>query len=177
MRLRWDEANLYLTEQEKSSTMKIDEPKTPYAKRYEPEEDEEEMRVLDAQDLKVDELDKVREGRKARRTRDAEIPGLDIGEPEEDVLSTGGIDDDRIERVRSASGSVERSGSGSLGRSGSVKGEKSVVVDDEAPDGKRHDGNVRHKDFEEMRKKHYEMKDVKGLLGYVLYLVPIIVAR
>lgn len=161
IRLRWDEANLYLTEQEKSSTMKINEPKTPYAKRYEPEEDEEEMRTLDAQDLKVDELDQVREGRRSLRTRDAEIPGLDIGEPEEDVSFTGGIEDDRIERTRSA----ERSGSGSLGRSGSVKGEKSVVVDDEAPDGKGHDGNIRHKDFEEMRKKHYEMKDIKGLLG------------
>ena len=30
---------------------------------------------------------------------------------------------------------------------------------------KDHDGNVRHKEFEEMRKKHYEMKDIKGLLG------------
>ena len=162
MRLRWDEANLYLTEQEKSSTMKINEPKTPYAKRYEPEEDEEEMRTLDAQDLKVDELDQVREG---RRSREAEIPGLDIGEPEEDLSLTSSIEDDRIERSRDASGSGERSGSGSLGRSGSVKGEKSVVVDDEAPDGKGHDGNIRHKDFEEMRKKHYEMKDIKGLLG------------
>lgn len=28
--LKWDEANLYLTEQEKNSTMKITEPKTPY---------------------------------------------------------------------------------------------------------------------------------------------------
>ena len=168
MRLRWDEANLYLTEQEKTSTMKIDEPKTPYAKRYEPEEDEDEMRILDAQDLKVDELDKVREGRRAQRTKEAEIPGLDIGEPEEDVSFMGGDENDRIQRIRSASGSVERSGSGGLGRSGSLKGEKSVVVDDDAPDGKRHDGNVRHKDFEEMRKKHYEMKDVKGLLGYVL---------
>lgn len=166
MRLRWDEANLYLTEQEKSSTMKIDEPKTPYAKRYEPDEDEDEMRTLDAQELQVDELDKVREGRKAQRTKEAEIPGLDIGEPEEDVSLMGGEEDDRIERIRSASGSAERSGSGSLGRSGSLKGEKSVVVDDEAPDGKGHDGIVRHKDFEEMRKKHYEMKDVKGLLGH-----------
>ena len=169
MRLRWDEANLYLTEQEKSSTMKIDEPKTPYARRYEPEEDEDEMRTLDAQELKVDELDKVREGRRAQRTREAEIPGLDIGEPEEDVSAVGRDEDERIQRIRSASGSAERSGSGSgsggLGRSGSLKGEKSVVVDDEAPDGKRHDGIVRHKDFEEMRKKHYEMKDVKGLLG------------
>ena len=165
IRLRWDEANLYLTEQEKSSTMKIDEPKTPYAKRYEPEEDEEEIRTLDAQDLKVDELDQIREGRRAQRTREAEIPGLDIGEPEEDLSLTRSAEDDRIERTRSASGSAERSGSGGLGQSGSVKGEKSVVVDDDAPDGKVHDGNVRHKDFEEMRKKHYEMKDVKGLLG------------
>ena len=168
IRLRWDEANLYLTEQEKSSTMKIDEPKTPYAKRYEPDEDEEEMRTLDAQELKVDELDKIREGRRSQRTKEAEIPGLDIGEPEEDVSVTGGEEEDRIQRLRSASGSAERSGSSSLGRTGSVKGEKSVVVDDEAPDGKGHDGNVRHKDFEEMRKKHYEMKDVKGLLGSVV---------
>ena len=145
--------------------MKIDEPKTPYAKRYEPDEDEDEMRTLDAQELQVDELDKVREGRRAQRTREAEIPGLDIGEPEEDVSLAGGEEDGRIERIRSASASVERSGSASLGRSGSLKGEKSVVVDDEAPDGKGHDGIVRHKDFEEMRKKHYEMKEVKGLLG------------
>jgi protein phosphatase inhibitor 2 len=153
MRLKWDEANLYLTEQEKSSTMKIDEPKTPYAKRYDPEEDDEEMRTLDAQDLQVDELDKLREGR-----REAEIPGLDIGEPEEDVNYVGRDEDDRIQRSDSGSG---------LGRSGSVKGEKTVVVDPEAPDGKGHDGIIRHKDFEEMRKKHYEMKDVKGLLGLV----------
>lgn len=165
VRLRWDEANLYLTEQEKSSTMKINEPKTPYAKRYEPDEDEDEMRTLDAQELKVDELDKVREGRRAQRTKEAEIPGLDIGEPEEDVSLTPAEENARIERIRSVSGSGERSGSSSLGRSGSLKGEKSVVVDDEAPDGKGHDGIVRHKDFEEMRKKHYEMKDVKGLLG------------
>ena len=145
--------------------MKINEPKTPYAKRYEPDEDEDEMRTLDAQELKVDELDKVREGRKAQRTKEAEIPGLDIGEPEEDVSVTPAEENARIERIRSTSGSGERSGSGSLGRSGSLKGEKSVVVDDEAPDGKGHDGIVRHKDFEEMRKKHYEMKDVKGLLG------------
>lgn len=83
---------------------------------------------------------------------------MDIGEPEEDVNHVGMDEDDRIQRNDSGSG---------LGRSGSVKGEKTVVVDPEAPDGKGHDGIVRHKDFEEMRKKHYEMKDVKGLLGYV----------
>jgi protein phosphatase inhibitor 2 len=162
MRLKWDEANLYLTEQQKSSTMKIDEPKTPYAKRYEPDEDEDEMRTLDAEDLVVDELDKVHEGRSAQRTREAEIPGLDIGEPEEDMntLDRATTDEGRIQR--SSGGGSE----GGLGRSGSVKGEKTVMVNPEAPDGKGHDGTVRHKDFEEMRKKHYEMKDVKGLLGH-----------
>jgi len=160
MRLKWDEANLYLTEQEKSSTMRIDEPKTPYAKRYEPEDDEDEMRTLDAQELMVDELDRAREGRRAQPTREAEIPGLDIGEPEEDV------------DVRDESGRIERSeGGGGVVRSGSLKGEKQVVVDDEAPDGKGHDGMIRHKDFEEMRKRHYEMKDVKGLLGYVVFAI------
>ena len=138
--------------------MKIDEPKTPYAKRYDPDEDEEEMRELDARLLVVDELDKAREGRTAKRTKEAEIPGLDIGEPEEDVGYTAKDDSERIERSESAGG---------LGRSGSLKGEKTVVVDAEAPDGKGHDGTVRHRDFEEMRKKHYEMKDVKGLLGYI----------
>jgi len=155
-RLKWDEANLYLTEQEKSSTMKIDEPKTPYTKRYEPEEDEEEMRMLDAQELMVDEFDKVRASdsasggsRPSRSTRDTDIPGLELGEPEEAVHGSTGD-------------------GGRISRSGSVKGEKIVVVDPEA-DGeavkKDHDGNVRHKEFEEMRKKHYEMKDIKGLLG------------
>ena len=158
-RLKWDEANLYLTEQEKSSTMKIDEPKTPYAKHYEPAEDEEEMRMLDAQELMVDEFDKVKSGtpsggsRASHSTREAGIPALELGEPEE------------------AFGASIGSGEGGrISRSGSVKGEKQVVVDPEA-DGeqipKDHDGNIRHKEFEEMRKKHYEMKDIKGLLGYV----------
>ena len=138
--------------------MKIDEPKTPYAKRYDPDEDEEEMRELDARLLVVDELDKAREGRTSKRTKEAEIPGLDIGEPEEDVGYAGKDESERIERSESAGG---------LGRSGSLKGEKTVVVDADAPDGKGHDGTVRHRDFEEMRKKHYEMKDIKGLLGYI----------
>ncbi|KAI8881398.1 hypothetical protein K501DRAFT_223058 [Backusella circina FSU 941] len=38
-RLRWDEANLEITEAQKDSTMKVDEPKTPYV-RYNPETDE-----------------------------------------------------------------------------------------------------------------------------------------
>lgn len=38
-RLRWDEANLELTEAQKDSTMKISEPKTPYV-RYNSETDQ-----------------------------------------------------------------------------------------------------------------------------------------
>ncbi len=74
-RLKWDEANLYLTEQEKNSTMKIDEPKTPYAKHYDPAEEEEDLSLLDTGEIKVDELemDKARQGR--TRAREEEIPG------------------------------------------------------------------------------------------------------
>jgi len=153
-RLKWDEANLYLTEQEKSSTMKIDEPKTPYAKHYDPAEDEDEMRTLDAGDLVVDELD-----RKKGRSRVDEIPGLELGEPEEAVPEHEFNEEGRI--VRSAS----------------VKGEsKSVVVDDSGDDGV-HDGDMaswskeereKHRRFEERRKRHYEMKNIKGILGSVL---------
>ncbi|MCJ1270147.1 hypothetical protein MMC22_010043 [Lobaria immixta] len=145
-RLKWDEANLYLTEQEKSSTMKIDEPKTPYAKRYDPEDDEEELHTLAADELVVDELDKREGGRS--RTRDAEIPGLNLGEPE---IATADMLDDDGSRVS---------------RSSSLKGEKQVVVDTSGDREGEHDGVVRHREFEEMRKKHYEMKDVKGLLGH-----------
>ena len=154
-RLKWDEANLYLTEQEKSSTMKIDEPKTPYAKRYDPDEDEEEVRTLDAEDIVVDELDRA-SGHRSSRTREDEIPGLELGEPEEAVQDLPN-EESRITR------------------SGSVKGEKQVVVDPSADAEGGHGENVglsaeereKHRKFEQMRKKHYEMKDVKGLLGCV----------
>ncbi|KAL8932328.1 MAG: hypothetical protein Q9216_006883 [Gyalolechia sp. 2 TL-2023] len=156
-RLKWDEANLYLAEQEKSATMKIDEPKTPYAKRYEPSEaEEEEMRMLDAEELKVDELDKVKaEMNKDHSMKEGDIPGLELGEPEEPFAMDGG-------------------GSGdNLSRTGSVKGEKQVVVD--PSDGGHHgEENVglsaeekeKHRRFEQRRKQHYEMKDVKDLLGH-----------
>ncbi|KAL8855537.1 MAG: hypothetical protein Q9178_007825 [Gyalolechia marmorata] len=152
-RLKWDEANLYLAEQEKSATMKIDEPKTPYAKRYEPTEEEEaEMQMLDAEDLKVDELDKVKAEKNKTSMRDRDIPGLELGEPEEPFALDG---------------------EGSS-RSGSVKGEKQVVVDPVRDGGHHGEENVglsaeereKHRRFEQRRKQHYEMKDVKDLLGH-----------
>lgn len=162
-RLKWDEANLYLAEQGKTSTMKINEPKTPYAKRYEPSEDEEEIRTLDAEELVVDELDRV-EGagvgsgeRSSFRTttRDSEIPGLTLGEPE---IPSEAVPDQR----------------GRIHRSSSAKGEKQVVMETSgAEDDGEHDGTVRHKEFEEMRKKHYEMGDVKGLLRRYVFFSPL----
>ena len=143
--------------------MKIDEPKTPYAKRYDPTEDEEEVHQLDAQELMVDELDKERElghqGRSSRRTRESDIPGLDIGEPEEQLPETLGTSSIRMSRSNSG------------GR------EKQVHVDAQGDNERSHGDDVqagmskeeqeKHHKFEQMRKKHYEMKDVKGLLGYV----------
>ncbi|KAL8677422.1 MAG: hypothetical protein Q9186_006155, partial [Xanthomendoza sp. 1 TL-2023] len=158
-RLKWDEANLYLAEQEKSATMKIDEPKTPYAQRYEPTEEEEaEMQMLDAEDLQVDELDQIKAKKKQPSMRDRDIPGLELGEPEEPFALDGGS---------SSSG-------GGLSRAGSVKGEKQVVVDPVKDGGHHGEENVglsaeereKHRLFEQRRKQHYEMKDVKDLLGH-----------
>ncbi len=140
MRLKWDEANLYLTEQEKNSTMKIDEPKTPYAPRYDPDDDVEEMRALDANDIVVDELDASEHpSRVHRMARDDDIPGLELGEPEEALLK------------------VERSHSG-----------KAVHVKDAQPAnvGMSEEEKEKHKRFEEMRKRHYEMKEVAHHLGH-----------
>ena len=143
-RLKWDEANLYLTEQQRDSTMKINEPKTPFAKQYDPSEDEEEIKAINAQDIVIDELAMARTKRKVKED---DIPGLDIGEPE-------------LNNVHQRHG----------------EGEKKVIVDADMEDGDdgRHgeepldmtvEEREKHKKFEEMRRKHYEMKNVKDLLG------------
>ena len=151
MRLKWDEANLYLNEGQMGGRMKIDEPKTPYAKQYDPTEDEEEMSTLNAQELAVDELEMEKNKQPPRRSaRDSEIPGLDLGEPEMDPHQNRRESD----------------------------GENKVIVesDDMDVDSASNHGEKReedmsreerekHKRFEEMRKRHYEMKDVKNLLG------------
>lgn len=154
MRLKWDEANLYLNEGHMGGKMKITEPKTPYAKNYDPTEDEEEIANINAEELNVDELDMSKAKPRGRKTsgsraRDNEIPGLDLGEPEMEPLAHRESDGER--RVH--------------------------VDDDENQDGKGHGEEVeadmthaereKHKKFEEARKKHYEMKNIKNLLGYV----------
>jgi len=142
-RLKWDEANLYLTEQQRDSTMKITEPKTPYAKQYDPAEDEEEIEMLNAEDLKVDELDKP----KTRKPRMEEIPDFDLGEPGLEARTPH-----------------------------TPEGEKRVVVDPDVDADAHHHADEfahmtpeeqeKHRKFEDLRKKHYEMKNVRDLLGH-----------
>ncbi|KAM0258686.1 hypothetical protein ACHAQJ_003694 [Trichoderma viride] len=144
-RLKWDEANLYLTEQERTSTMKITEPKTPYAKHYDPTED-----PTDDEEEGEGGLDGAASGRKTQRARaEDDIPGLSLGEPEEEIP----------ERPAPSS------------RSSS---EKTVHVDkksvtpsaEEEILGLTPEEREKHRKFEEARKKHYEMKNVAHILGH-----------
>lgn len=148
-RLKWDEANLYLNEGQMGGRMKIDEPKTPYAKQYDPQEDEAEMSALNAQELAVDELEMDKAKQPPRRAqRDGDIPGLDLGEPEMDP-------------------SIRRESDGE----NKVVVEAGMDVDSGSNHGERREEDMsreereKHKRFEQMRKRHYEMKDVKNLLG------------
>lgn len=130
--------------------MKIDEPKTPYAKRYDPSEDlddeDGELTMLDAGEIKVDELENGKKGFGSKV--DSEIPELELGE------GTWSKEDEERERER-------------RGRSHSPK----VVhvaesVEDKEEEGEEGDELAeKHKKFEEMRKRHYEMRDVANLLG------------
>ncbi|KAB5545468.1 hypothetical protein GE09DRAFT_210443 [Coniochaeta sp. 2T2.1] len=162
MRLKWDEANLYLTEQERTSTMKITEPKTPYAKHYDPMEDpsdDEVERLVTPMD--VDELDRIDgvEGahhgshhKKPPRGGEDEIPGLSLGEPEEAVPEHEFEKRPRAVHVNS---------------SGSGHGEE----EDDETAGMTPEEREKHRRFEEMRKKHYEMKNVAKFLGHPEELV------
>ena len=172
-RLKWDEANLYLTEQERSSTMKITEPKTPYAKQYDPAEDpsdaedgDEEFPEADRMEVDVDGSGVRRKA--ARRAAESDIPGLSLGEPEEEIPEASAA------RGSAAAASGAGAGAG-----------KTVHVDDEAGQGHGHghhgeedgyfgDGGAglspeeaeKHRKFEEARKRHYEMRNVAQLLGH-----------
>lgn len=140
--LKWDEANLYINEQNRDSTMKIDEPKTPYAKQYDPAEDEEEIEMIDASELNVDELDSLPK----RRKKTEDIPDFDLGEP---TLAHAGPQ--------------------------SPEGEKRVLVEQDQVDEGYHgelapnasqEEREKHRKFEQLRKKHYEMRNVKDLLSH-----------
>lgn len=157
-RLKWDEANLYLAEQERSSTMKINEPKTPYAKHYDPAEDpsddEDLAEPIDPGSIDMDRVDGVaQQQRRQRPGGDDEIPRLSLGEPEEEVPEheheSGGSAHTRPRAVH-----VDSNGSGH------------DTDTDEYLVGMSAEEREKHRRFEEMRKKHYEMKNVAALLGH-----------
>ena len=84
-RLKWDEANLYLTEQQKSSTMKITEPKTPYTRRYDPSEDPDGDDGNGIEQMQIDDPEATGTGggEDSIMAGINDIPGLDLGEPAE----------------------------------------------------------------------------------------------
>ena len=164
-RLKWDEANLYLTEQERTSTMKITEPKTPYAKHYDPAEDASDLEDGGADDhhphsepeaarpiypnnIDMDRVDGVPSphsgATRRKRAGDEEIPGLSLGEPEEAIPES-----EFAKRPRAVH--VDSNGSGH---------------DDEQLIGLSPEERAKHQRFEAMRKRHYEMRDVAALLGH-----------
>jgi protein phosphatase inhibitor 2 len=160
-RLKWDEANLYLTEQERTAKMKIDEPKTPYVPHYNPDEEEDDEVEMDvgihASELAVDELDMTKGKRKGSGAghREDDIPDLELGEPTEDLGQAAAW-------------------SGQGGRivvqpESPKSPEKHVVVGSEAVDEDEpmtsEEAKEKHREFEKMRKRHYEMSCIKDLLG------------
>ncbi|KAL7625813.1 hypothetical protein AAE478_005036 [Parahypoxylon ruwenzoriense] len=134
-RLKWDEANLYLTEQERTSTMKITEPKTPYARHYEPSEDD---------DDEYD--DEMLDGESSRRE---EIPGLFLGEPEEEIPDSEFGTERKQSKVH-------------------VNDKDATPLHDAENEflGMTPEEREKHRKFEALRKKHYEMKDVAKFLGH-----------
>ncbi|KAH6658534.1 hypothetical protein BKA67DRAFT_533685 [Truncatella angustata] len=133
-RLKWDEANLYLTEQERTSTMKITEPKTPYAKHYSPSED-----GLDDDEVDMD-------------GNHSEIPGLSLGEPEEEIPENDNLDTGTPRKQSKVH----------------VSDEDATPLHDADADvfGMTPEEREKHRKFEELRKKHYEMSEAVGLLGH-----------
>lgn len=151
-RIKWDEANLYLTEQERTSTMKITEPKTPYAKHYDPAED-----PSDNEDVEMGDAVSGDAGKKGKGHNEDDIPGLSLGEPEEEVPEIH-ADEVAVDELEMGGKKRKHRGSGSRVHV--------VDDDDEATAGMTPEEKEKHRKFEEMRKKHYEMKDVSQLLGH-----------
>lgn len=163
MRLKWDEANLYLAEQDAGTRMKITEPKTPYqfGDQGAMEEDDDDV-AIDPRYVNVDEVDMKKAHRK---NRESEIPGLELGEPEEDVAATDHLDEENDRIIKESSkGSLSRESSSGKEKHVSVSEERSREASDQVgmPTSEEHE---KHRLFEERRKRHYEMKNMKGVLG------------
>lgn len=128
--------------------MKINEPKTPFAKHYDPAEDEEEIRRLEAEERAGIQRTPSKSKAKFLRTREEDIPDIELGEPEQS----------RINRpLQSPKQVIVKDTEGYFDQPGEDVEEEEVEEDEEE----------KHRKFMEMRKRHYEMKAVKDLLAYV----------
>jgi protein phosphatase inhibitor 2 len=135
--------------------MKIDEPKTPYAKHYDPNEDPSDEEMSDGIGLG----ESVTGGKGSSQPSKADdIPGLDIGEPE-----GGKFVSEETADEKEAEG--ETKGSGRRHRAVHVDDSGSGRDDDEMV-GLSAEEREKHRHFEQMRKRHYEMKNVAQLLGH-----------
>jgi len=81
MRLKWDEANLYLAELESGGRMKITEPKTPfeYGNNAMDEDEDEEDVSIDPRFVQVDEVEMAKSkasNKPGKKARESDIPGL-----------------------------------------------------------------------------------------------------
>lgn len=156
--------------------MKIEEPKTPYAPRYDPAEDEEEMRLAEAQEslinakgVVVDELDKDKKPPSSSSTQkkhsEDDIPELELGEPEEELSQRGHPgNDDRVLRARSLSNDSHRSDRHVVvgaDNAGEALGDDRLTPEE---------AKEKHRQFENQRKKHYEMRNIKEILACVALL-------
>ena len=135
--------------------MKINEPKTPYAKHYDPNEDpsddEEMAEPIDPKDVDMDRVDGVPGAtRRSRPGTEDDIPGLFLGEPEEAVPENE-FGEPSAKRPRAVH--VDSSGSGHDTDPDDLVGLSAEELE-------------KHRRFEEMRKRHYEMKNVAALLGH-----------
>ena len=154
-RLKWDEANLYLAEQEAGGRMKITEPKTPfeYGNNAMDEEEEEENVSIDPRFVHVDEVEMANKKRQPKKPRESDIPDMSLGDPEDETAGAG-PDDERIVRQSS------------LSRESSKDKHVSVSGGRDMPGMPTPEDQEKHHAFEEQRKKHYEMRNVKDMLGY-----------
>lgn len=123
--------------------MKITEPKTPYAKHYDPAEDP-------TDDEEEEAVDRAAAGRKTQRAgAEDDIPGLSLGEPEEEIP----------ERPAPASRSSSE-------KTVHVEQESVTPSAEDEILGLTPEEREKHRKFEEARKKHYEMKNVAQILGH-----------
>lgn len=136
--------------------MKITEPKTPFEYGNNAMEDDEEEDVgIDPRFVHVDEVDMAK-GKHAKKSRESDIPGLELGEAE-DAGASADLEDDRIV--------TERDEQAGLSRESSKDKHVSVGAGEGMPGMPTREEEEKHRIFEEQRKKHYEMKNVKNMLG------------